>query len=572
MRTTSLWLSTIKETPSDAELISHQLMLRAGLIRKLASGLYTWLPVGLRVLRKVETIVREEMNKIGAQELLMPAVQPAELWQETQRWEQFGPELLKIVDRHKRSFCFGPTHEEVVTDLVRREVKSYKQLPLTVYQIQTKFRDEIRPRFGIMRAREFLMKDAYSFDKDKAGLQKTYEAMYAAYTQIFTRIGLEFRVVLADTGSIGGNASHEFHVLAATGEDQIVFSDESDYAANIELAESLAPEAVKSGSHMLMQSFSTPNLRAVESLKQLDIAPETVVKALIVKGSMSPLVALLLRGDHEINPIKVQKIPEVAYPLTFANEQEIQTHIGCEPGFIGPIGLELPIIADREVMQLTDFVCGANQNGQHLKGVNWDRDLPRPIVADLRKVVAGDFSPDGKGKLCIARGIEVGHVFQLGNKYSRAMNALFVDEKGEMSPMEMGCYGIGVSRIVAAAIEQNHDQRGIVWPDAIAPFQIALVGIHKQLPEEVNQVCEKLYSELSAAGFDVLWDDRDERPGVMFADIDLIGIPHRLVVSEKNLDANVVEYKSRKAQETQLIPLNEVMAFLKDLKEMLNGF
>lgn len=564
MRTTQLWLSTLKETPSDAELISHQLMLRAGLIRKLASGLYTWLPVGLRVLRKVETIIREEMNKIGAQEILMPAIQPAELWQETQRWEQFGAELLKIVDRHKRDFCFGPTHEEVITDLVRREIKSYKQLPLTVYQIQTKFRDEIRPRFGIMRAREFLMKDAYSFDIDKAALQKTYEAMYEAYTKIFTRIGLEFRVVLADTGSIGGNASHEFHVLAASGEDQIVFSDESDYAANMELAESLASAPVKTGPKMLMQSLSTPNLRTVEALQQLNIAPGLVVKTLLVKGSTDPIVALLLRGEDELNPVKVQKISEVAYPLVFANSQEIQKEMGCEPGFIGPVGLNIPIIADREVMQLADFFCGANQNHQHYQGVNWDRDLPRPIVADLRKVVAGDLSPDGKGRLCIARGIEVGHVFQLGNKYSRAMNALFVDEKGDMLPMEMGCYGIGVSRIVAAAIEQNHDQRGIIWPDAIAPFQIALVGIHKQLPVEVNKICEKLYTQLSAAGFDVLWDDRAERPGVMFADIDLIGIPHRLVVSEKNLDAKVVEYKSRTAQDAHLIPVDDLMAFLEE--------
>lgn len=569
MRTTQLWLVTLKEMPAEAELVSHQLMLRAGYIRKLSSGLYTWLPIGLRVLKKVETIVREEMNRIHAQEILMPAVQPAELWKETERWEQFGAELLKIVDRHTREFCFGPTHEEVVTDLIRREIRSYKQLPLTVYQIQTKFRDEIRPRFGLMRAREFLMKDAYSFHCDKASLQETYEAMYRAYTNIFTRLGLTFRVVLADTGSIGGSASHEFHVLAASGEDQIAFSEQGDYAANVELAESLPPAINAPAPQKAMQLISTPQIRTIAQAKSdLNIAPETIVKTLLVKGTTTPFVALLLRGDHEINPLKAQKLPEVAAPFTLASEQEIQAVAGCMSGFIGPVGLNVPIIADREVVCLADFFCGANQNDKHYQGVNWGRDLPLPKVADLRKVVAGDLSPDGKGKLKIARGIEVGHIFQLGNKYSQSMKALFVDEKGEMMPMEMGCYGIGVSRIVAAAIEQNHDERGIIWPDAMAPFQVVLIGINAQTSSAVLQACASLYDALKAAGLDVLWDDRAQRPGVMFADMDLVGIPHRLVISEKSLAEQKVEYKARRSEVASLIPINEIVQFC---LEKMNG-
>lgn len=569
MRTSKFWLATLKEAPADAELVSHKLMMRAGLIRKLASGLYTWLPLGLRVLKKVETIVREEMNRIYAQEILMPAIQPAELWQETERWEQFGPLLLKIVDRHLRDFCFGPTHEEVVTDLIRRDIKSYKQLPLTVYQIQAKFRDEIRPRFGIMRAREFLMKDAYSFHCDKASLQETYHAMYGAYQQIFTRLGLQFRAVEADTGSIGGSASHEFQVLAESGEDQIAFSDESDYAANVELAESLPPKDNSETPKMEMVLVNTPHVRTVDEVtKYFNISPQKVVKTLVVRGKTSPFVALLLRGDHELNAVKVEKLPEVASPLTFAGPEEIQKIFGCEPGFIGPITSKIPMIADREVLSLVDFVCGANRVGHHYQGVNWGRDLSKPAVADLRKVVVGDLSPDGKGKLKIARGIEVGHIFQLGNKYSKSMNALFIDEKGQALPMEMGCYGIGVSRIVAAAIEQNHDERGILWPDAMAPFKIALIGINAHSSPKVFEVCEKLYGDLLKIGYkedDLLWDDRPERPGVMFADMDLIGIPHRLVVSEKNLDVGKVEYKARKEATVQFIALDEVVEFFRGL-------
>lgn len=564
MRTTKLWLATLKEAPADAELISHKLMLRAGLIRKLSSGLYTWLPLGLRVLEKVKNIVREEMNRIGAQEILMPAIQPAELWQETERWEQFGALLLKIVDRHSRDFCFGPTHEEVVTDLIRHDIKSYKQLPLTVYQVQIKFRDEIRPRFGVMRAREFLMKDAYSFHTTKASLQETYDAMYGAYTQIFTRLGLEFRVVLADTGSIGGSASHEFQVLAASGEDQIAFSDQSHYAANVELAESLAPQTNATTPQMEMTRVDTPNARTIDEVtKYLNIAPEKMVKTLIVKGASTPLIALVLRGDHEVNPVKVEKLPEIAAPFAFASAEDIQNTLGCETGFIGPVGLPMPIIVDRDAACLSDFVCGANQVGQHYQGVNWERDVPKPKVADLRNVVVGDLSPDGKGKLKIARGIEVGHIFQLGTKYSESMKALFVGENGDMLPMEMGCYGIGVSRIVAAAIEQNHDDRGILWSSAMTPFQVALIGINAHASEIVFKACEQLYHALIQSGFDVLWDDRPERPGVMFANMDLIGIPHRLVLSEKSLNSHMVEYKARNATETQMVKLDDVMEFLK---------
>lgn len=566
MRTTHLWLATLKESPADAELISHQLMLRAGLIRKLASGLYTWLPLGLRVLKKVETIVREEMNRINGQEILMPAIQPAELWQETERWDKFGPLLLKIFDRNERAFCFGPTHEEVVTDLIRQDIKSYKQLPLIVYQIQNKFRDEIRPRFGVMRAREFLMKDAYSFHTHKASLQATYEAMYGAYTQIFTRLGLEFRAVLADTGSIGGSASHEFQVLASSGEDQIAFSDGSSYAANIELAESLASSHTRSTPQKAMCRIATPQARTIHEVAEcLQVPSKAIVKTLIVKGTTSPFIALVLRGDHEMNSVKIEKLSEVAMPLTFASAAEIEAIFGCEPGFIGPVECPIPLIVDRDAACLSDFVCGANQVDFHYEGVNWGRDVPQPEkVVDLRKVVTGDLSPDGQGKLQMARGIEVGHIFQLGKTYSEQMRALFVDDKGTLLPMEMGCYGIGVSRIVAAAIEQRHDARGIIWSPAMAPFQVVLIGIQAHRSNRVMHACKSLYQTLQTEGFEVLWDDRDERPGVLFADMDLIGIPHRLVLSEKSLIDGKVEYKSRADNETIFIALDHLLAFLKE--------
>lgn len=555
MRTSRLLISTLKETPADAEVISHQLMLRAGMIRKLASGLYTWLPLGLRVLRKIEAIVREEMNKVGAQELLMPVVQPAELWQESGRWEQYGAELLRISDRHNRAFCLGPTHEEVITDLVRNEIQSYKQLPLNVYQIQTKFRDEIRPRFGIMRAREFTMKDAYSFHIDQASLDQTYNEMHDAYSAVFTRIGLDFRPVLADTGSIGGSASHEFHVLAESGEDDIAFSNSSDYAANVEMAEAIAPAALADVEQQAIQTVATPNAKTIaEVSEQLGIEPTQTVKTLLVKAaedSESPLVALVLRGDHQLNEIKAEKLALVAAPLIMASEEEILALTSCQPGSIGPVKLTAPIIVDHSAAAISNFVCGANQDGQHLSGVNWQRDASATLIADIRCVVAGDPSPDGNGELLIKRGIEVGHIFQLGKKYSEALNATVLNENGKSEVVTMGCYGIGVSRVMAATIEQNHDDGGIIWPASIAPFQIVLVPINMQKSERVKALTEQLYQQLLDHNIDVLLDDRNERPGVKFADMELIGIPHRLVIGDKGLDRDVMEYRSRSSSENE---------------------
>ena len=564
MRTSKFLLATVKETPADAEIISHQLMLRAGLVRKMAAGLYNWLPMGLRVLRKVEAIIREEMERAEAQEVLMPVVQAAELWEESGRWEQYGPELLRITDRHGREFCLGPTHEEIITDLIRNELRSYKQLPATFYQIQTKFRDEIRPRFGVMRSREFIMKDAYSFHIDQESLNETYELMHAAYSRIFTRIGLEFRPVDADTGSIGGAVSHEFHVLAASGEDAIAFSDASDYAANIELAEAICTTE-RPAATAEMTTVDTPDQHSIEEVSQfLKVDSNQCLKTLIVNGEEASLVALVLRGDHELNSIKAEKLEGVASPLTMADEKKIQQVIGCSVGSLGPVGLEIPIIVDRAAAALADFVCGANEDGKHLRGVNWVRDLPEPSVMDLRNVLEGDDSPDGKGTLSIARGIEVGHIFQLGDKYSKAMDANVLDENGKKRVMTMGCYGIGVSRVVAAAIEQNNDDNGIIWPDAIAPFTIALLPMNMHKSQRVREATESLYTQLQDAGFDVLFDDRKERPGVMFADMELIGIPHRIVVGEKGLDAGTLEYKGRCDKDKTEIALDSVIDFMKE--------
>jgi prolyl-tRNA synthetase len=564
MRTSQLLLATVKETPADAEVISHKLMLRAGLIRKLAAGLYTWLPLGLRSLRKVESIVREEMNRAGAQEVLMPAVQPAELWQESERWDKYGPELLRFHDRHQREFCFGPTHEEVITDLIRNELRSYKQLPSNFYQIQTKFRDEIRPRFGIMRAREFLMKDAYSFHLDEESLQQTYKVMHEAYCRIFERIGLEFRPVQADTGSIGGNASHEFHVLAESGEDAIAFSTESSYAANVELARALPPATPRPPMREQLQTVETPGQHSIEQVSAfLKVPAQRCVKTLLVNGKDDTVVALVLRGDHELNTIKAEKLEGVAAPLTFASEAAVRQVANCAPGSLGPVGLAIKVYVDHSAGTLVDFVCGANQDGKHLTGVNWERDCPQPQCVDIRNVVEGDPSPDGKGSLQIKRGIEVGHIFQLGKKYSQAMNATVLDAQGKAVVMTMGCYGIGVSRVVAAAIEQNHDDKGIIWPDAIAPFQIVILPMNLQRSQAVREAAEVLYQELTNLGFDVLFDDRNERPGVMFADMELIGIPHRIVIGDRGLERGMVEYKGRRDQDSREIPRPELLAFLK---------
>jgi len=564
MRTSQLLIATVKETPADAEVISHKLMLRAGLIRKLAAGLYTWLPLGLRTLRKVETIVREEMNRAGAQEVLMPAVQPAELWQESGRWEKYGPELLRLRDRHQREFCFGPTHEEIITDLIRNELRSYKQLPSNFYQIQTKFRDEVRPRFGIMRAREFLMKDAYSFHLDEESLQQTYKVMHETYCRIFDRIGLEYRPVQADTGSIGGNQSHEFHVLAESGEDAIAFSTESSYAANVELARALPPAEARPSSRQTMQSVDTPNQHSIDEVSAyLELSPAQCIKTLLVNGNDDKVIALVLRGDHELNPIKAEKLEGVAAPLTFASEAAVKKAANCAPGSLGPIGLSIPVYVDHSAGALVDFVCGANQDGKHLTGVNWGRDCPQPECVDIRNVIDGDPSPDGKGSLQIKRGIEVGHIFQLGKKYSEAMNATVLDAQGKATVMTMGCYGIGVSRVVAAAIEQNHDDKGIIWPEAIAPFQIAILPMNLQRSQAVQEAAEVLYKELTDLGFDVLFDDRNERPGVMFADMELIGIPHRIVIGDRGLENGVVEYKGRRDAVSSEIPRPELLAFLK---------
>jgi len=566
MRTTQYLLATQKETPSDAEVISHQLMLRAGMIRKLASGLYTWLPTGLRVLKKVENIVREEMNNAGAIEISMPVVQPADLWQESGRWEQYGPELLRISDRSDRPFVLGPTHEEVITDLIRNELSSYKQLPLNLFQIQTKFRDEVRPRFGVMRSREFIMKDAYSFHTSQASLQETYEAMYRAYSQIFSRMGLDFRAVQADTGSIGGSASHEFQVLANSGEDDVIFSTDSDYAANIELAEAVAPAGERAQPAQDMTEIDTPDAKTIAALVEQFALPITqTVKTLLVKAaeeSGHTLVALLVRGDHELNEVKAEKLDLVAAPLTFATEEEIRAAVGAGPGSLGPVGLELPIVIDRSVEKMSDFAAGANRDGKHLIGVNWERDLPLPQVADIRNVVEGDASPDGKGTLQIKRGIEVGHIFQLGTKYSDAMKASVQGEEGRNQTLTMGCYGIGVTRVVAAAIEQNHDERGIIWPAALAPFQVAILPMNMHKSFRVKEVAETLYDTLRSHGIDVILDDRKERPGVMFADMELIGVPHTIVIGDRNLDSEEVEYKARREGEKQMIKKDAIVDFL----------
>lgn len=570
MRASQFLIATKKETPSDAEVISHQLMLRAGLIRKMASGLYNWLPLGLRVLRKVETIVREEMNKAGAQEVLMPVVQPSELWQESKRWGEYGPELLRIHDRHNREFCLGPTHEEVITDLVRNEVSSYKQLPANFYQIQTKFRDEVRPRFGVMRSREFIMKDAYSFHLSQESLQTTYDEMHQAYCNIFDRIGLEYRPVLADTGSIGGSASHEFHVLADSGEDDIAFSSESDFAANVELAEAIAPETDKT-SALSLEEVSTPDKKSIEEVSSfLDISPKQTVKTLIVygeseEGQNPPLIALVLRGDHQLNEIKAAKLSGVAEPLTFADESRIKNELKSEIGSLGPVGLAIPVFVDRAASALANFVCGANKNDVHLKNVNWERDVQDIQIADIRNVVVGDPSPCGKGTIEIKRGIEVGHIFQLGTKYSEAMRATVLDENGKEATMIMGCYGIGVTRIVAAAIEQNHDDRGIIWPSSIAPFSVAIVPINMHKSDAVKAACEELYATLSGMGIDVIFmDEAKARLGVMLADVELMGIPHRLVVGDRGLAEGHIEYKGRKDEDNQQISRDNIVRFIQD--------
>ena len=567
MRLSRFPLSTLKETPADADIISHQLMLRTGMIRKQAAGLYSWLPLGLRVLRKIEAIIREEMNRAGALELLMPAIQPAELWQESGRWEQYGPELLRLHDRHQREFCFGPTHEEVITDIVRHELRSYKQLPVNYYQIQTKFRDEIRPRFGIMRAREFLMKDAYSFHTDQPSLDETYQLMYQTYSRIFTRLGMNFRAVEADSGAIGGNVSHEFHVLAESGEDAIAFSTTSGFAANVEAAAAMVPVGERPEPGIAMTTVDTPGQHTIDEVSAyLDTRPDRCIKTLLVQGHEATVVALVLRGDHELNAVKAGKHPAIATPLEFASAEQIRDAAACAAGSLGPVGLTIPVIVDHAAAQLADFVCGANEDGKHLKGVNWGRDLPEPETADLRNVINGDPSPDGRGNLKIARGIEVGHIFQLGKKYSETMKATVLDEQGRDVEMIMGCYGIGVSRLVAAAIEQNHDEKGIIWPATMAPFHVALLPMNMKKSQRVREAADTLYEELQTAGLEVLFDDREARPGVMFADMELIGIPHRVVVGEKNLDRDRVEYKSRRDSESRDIPRTEIVAFLENLR------
>ena len=568
MRASQYLITTKKESPADAEVISHQLMLRAGMIRKVASGLYSWLPMGLRVFRKVEAIVRQEMDRAGALELMMPVVQPADLWEESGRWGQFGPELLRIKDRHNREFCLGPTHEEVITDIIRNEINSYKQLPANFYQIQTKFRDERRPRFGVMRTREFCMKDAYSFHSNAESLQDTYENMYQTYSKIFERIGLVFRAVLADTGSIGGSHSHEFHVLADSGEDAIVFSTESDYAANIEKAAALAPTDEAAAASAEMAELATPGVHTISELCAFigTEAPQTL-KALIVSAEndegITQLYGLMVRGDHELNEVKAQHALGLSSEITFATEEQIKTTLNCSPGSLGPVNLNLPMVVDHSAAQLSDFVCGANRDGYHLTGVNWTRDCGEFTVADIRNVVAGDASPDGKGVLEIKRGIEVGHIFQLGTKYSEAMKATVLDENGKEQFMSMGCYGIGVSRIVAAAIEQNNDDNGIIWPDAIAPFQIALVPINMHKSDAVKETCEALYATLTAAGYEVLFmDEPKARLGGMLADTELLGIPHRIVIGDRGLEGGTVEYRNRRAPENQHIAMDELNDFI----------
>ena len=558
MRASQYYLATLKEAPQEAELESHKLMLRAGLIRKLASGLYSWMPLGLRVLRKVEAIVREELNRAGALEFVAPPIQPAELWKETGRWELYGPLMLRIKDRADREFCYAPTAEEVICDIVRKEIKSYRQLPVNFYQIQTKFRDEIRPRFGVMRAREFTMKDAYSFDADFEGLKKSYEAMYKAYTRIFTRLGLRFRAVAADPGEIGGTGSHEFQVIAGSGEDAIAYSPDSDYAANVELAEALAPATPRAPASQPLRKVATPGVHTNAELAAfLKVPIEKTVKSIVVMAN-DRMTMLLLRGDHMLNEVKASKIPGLN-PFRFATEAEIRSKLGAAPGSLGPVGHDMRVIADRSVAAMSDFVTGANEDDFHSTGVNFGRDLPEPIVADIRNVVAGDPSPDGRGKLEIARGIEVGHVFQLRTAYTQKMGVTYIDEKGETKPMEMGCYGIGITRVVAAAIEQNHDEKGIIWPDPMAPFAVAIIPLGYQKSEAVKDAAEKLYAEFSAAGVEAFLDDRNERAGVLLADQELIGIPHRVVIGERGLKEGKVEYKHRRDEANTMVPLAEAV-------------
>jgi prolyl-tRNA synthetase len=564
MRLSQYPLNTVKETPAEAEVISHQLMLRAGLIRRLSAGLYSWLPMGLRTLRKVERIVREEMDRAGALELVMPVFQPAELWQESGRWTAYGPELLRLKDRHQRDYVAGPTHEEVITDIVRNAVKSYRQLPVNFYQIQTKFRDEVRPRFGVMRAREFTMKDAYSFHADEASLQEGYRAMYDAYTRIFTRTGLVFRAVRADSGAIGGDVSQEFHVIAQSGEDAIVFSDGDEYAANLEAAAALPPTEPRPAPREELKKVSTPGAKTIDDLSRfLKVAPSRCIKTLIVEGTEDTVVALVIRGDHELNAIKAQKLPGVVSPLKMASAENVRKATGTEPGYIGVIGLSCKVYADHSALALADFVSGANEKDMHYTGTNWERDAPLPIAADLRNVVEGDPSPSGKGHLKTARGIEVGHIFQLGQKYSTPMKANVLDEAGKDVTLYMGCYGIGVTRIVAAAIEQNHDEKGIIWPEPIAPFEVVLVPLNQHKSPRVREVADRLYAELTEAGIEVLYDDRDARPGVKFADAELLGIPHRLVVGDRGLDAGKLEYRGRRDAESTEFPADNAVAFIR---------
>ena len=565
MRCTQTLLATMRETPAEAEIVSHRLMLRAGLVRLLASGLYTWLPIGMRVLRKVEAVVREEMNAAGAQEVLMPAVQPAELWEESGRWSNFGPELLRLKDRHERDFCVGPTHEEVITDIARREIRSYKQLPINLYQIQAKFRDEIRPRFGVMRAREFIMKDAYSFDLDAEGLERSYVAMHDAYCRTFERLGLDYRVVDADSGAIGGSRSQEFHVLADYGEDAIAFSD-GGFAANVELVPCPAPREPRPEPTLDLAAVDTPGVHTIADLARfLDVPAEHCVKTLLVEGADGGLVALVLRGDHELNAIKAERTGGVRAPLAFARPERVREVIGCDPGSLGPVGAGVPVVADASAAALADFVCGANRDGAHLTGVNWGRDAPEPAVADLRNAVDGDPSPDGSGPLIVRRGIEVGHIFQLGDKYSESMGAVVLDDGGRAVHLVMGCYGIGVTRVVAAAIEQNHDERGIVWPTGIAPFHAALLPMNMHKSVRLREAAEKLYSDFTEAGIEVLFDDRPVRPGVMFADSELIGIPWRIVIGDRGLDAGTVEFRHRRDSASTDIALEEIVAHVRSL-------
>ena len=566
MRASRFLLATQKEIPADAEIISHQLMLRAGLVRRLASGLYTWLPLGVRVLQKVQGIVREEMNAVDAQEILMPVVQPTELWEESGRLDMFGPELLKFKDRHDREFCLGPTHEEVITDMVRKDLSSYRQIPANFYQIQTKFRDEIRPRFGVMRSREFIMKDAYSFHLNDECLQETYDRMHKAYSNIFSRMGLNFRPVLADTGSIGGSGSHEFHVLAESGEDAIAFSDQSDFAANIEKAEAIAPKQSRAEATSERSEVATPNQHSIDEVADfLEIDSDQILKTLLVEGEDGELVALVLRGDHQLNEIKADKLEAISSPLRFASESRIQQALGCKPGSIGPVDIKLKVIADHSAIVMSDFVCGANKDGFHLSGVNWVRDCAEPETADIRNVIDGDASPCGNGSLSIKRGIEVGHIFQLGRKYSEALKAEVLDENGKAQTLTMGCYGIGVTRTVAAAIEQNHDDKGIIWPESIAPFQIALIPINPHKSEAVKTACEDLYKQLTETGYEVLYmDEPKARLGVMLADVELIGIPHRIVIGDRGLESGSIEYRNRRESENRDIPIDELQQFIKD--------